>query len=230
MGLCMRHALQLGLLGVAAFFSMATSRVGPGAATSIDPPDGETAVSPDTVIEVSFDGELDSVSDGDIVLVELGTGTRVAADLVLGNYSARLVPTAPLPEGELEVTVSEDLTFSGPLVSRFSTLSDPRIRAARFDDSLPSPAREHQLLVSFSQDMNPATLDEDRVVVWGGRVDDPQTIAPIDGVVLTWLGGRLHELRVELPPDVVFPEVEILAGVEAADGTPMAPATAAPSN
>jgi hypothetical protein len=202
--------LRLLPLAAAAFASVATSAMLPTLQlSSSTPPPDETAVPASTVLTV--DGILED-DDGKGSPTGLGLRT-LSGQEIAGTYQRSqleggthftFTPAAPLapdsyvlywvgspgtyayftdPDQErLASAYSSDGSIS-PIV-QFSTVSQPKVRYAYQD------ARTGTILMSFSEDMDVATLEHVKVLDATGDV----LAAPA-----VWQGGAMHVLELQAP-------------------------------
>jgi hypothetical protein len=223
--------LRLLPLAAAAFASVATSAMIPTYAIDLaTPPPDETAVAPGTVLEV-----LGVLQEGGSGEAPTGLGLRTASGQEIagtterneleGGITYRFIPAAPLaPDAYVLYWVGSPGTywyFNDPdqasLVARypndgtiepivqFSTVSQPKVRYAYLD------TRTGTIRMSFSEDMDPATLDHVQVLDATGDVLT---------ATRSWRGGAMHELELQAPVGAVSLSFEpgLLAktGVDAA--------------
>jgi hypothetical protein len=230
----MRHPasfLRLVPLAAAAFASVATSPMQPGAYQVIAQTPGldESDVPADVVPEVQLDPEGSEPGDAPAALELHDADTQQAVAGASertdenGVVILRFHPAAPLAPGHYELRVSADsecgvptyadLTYCRPedgsadqnrVVGRFSTVSEPEILAVT------GLYGATGFTVFFSQDVDPGTVD-----LVHPRDFDRKTLAS----TRTWQPGGTRVLEVSTSPTVV--DLQIDDGVVALDGTPV---------
>jgi hypothetical protein len=235
-----RASLRLALVGLAALASAATSvQVEQYDVEEVTPLPGETAVSLAAVPTVQT---TSSVGLGALpsfrVFHEDGTEVAGAIQESSGNDPKIL---QFFPEGGLAPDTDYRLVFEDAAVEfrwydpiderhrdgypgdpeyridfSFSTRSAPAVRVARYYPT------EVLYRLSFSQDMDPASLTTETVIV---RMGDDSLYTPTE---VTYLGGVRHELVVQVAGSYLGPtEIVFTAGVAAADGSPLTQGAAA---
>ncbi len=196
------------------------------------PPDGAQGVPSNAVLTLRFDEAVDAVTIARGISVETG-GEPVEGSIALsdGNRLATFTPAAPFEAGaRYRATVSTAITdlighpLANPLGFTFDAGSEPDgtapfVTAGDPPNSGDPVARDVRVAVTFSETVNPATVNESTF-----RLTHHAGSSMVEGLVRVAPGGRSAAFvpRRPLAPGAAY-TLELTAGVTDLAGQPLQP-------